>query len=128
MHGTNPEAWQHSHDYLADSHERNERQTRLVIGLTAVMMLAEITAGSVFNSMALLADGWHMASHASALSITAFGYWFARRHRSPRGRSVGVSRHDLPGTGTTSLKLTRSCHDSSRLDATFLIHSYIQNF
>ena len=55
------EAWRHGHDYLSDKHERNERQTRLVIALTAVMMVAEIAAGMVFNSMALLADGWHMA-------------------------------------------------------------------
>jgi Co/Zn/Cd efflux system component len=72
MHGTNPERWQHSHDFLSAGQEQNERRTHLVIALTAVMMVAEIVAGVAFNSMALLADGWHMASHASALSITAF--------------------------------------------------------
>ena len=112
MHGTNPEAWQHSHDYLADSHERNERQTRLVIGLTAVMMLAEITAGSVFNSMALLADGWHMASHASALSITAFAYWFARRHRSSSRFSFGTGKVGVLG-GFSVRSCSQSWHYSS---------------
>ncbi len=70
----------HGHDFLGASQERHERRTRLVIALTAVMMVVEITAGVIFGSMALLADGWHMASHAAALSITALGYWLARRH------------------------------------------------
>ena len=73
------EQWQHSHDFVPSSHRRGERQTRIVIALTATMMVLEIAAGSVFNSMALLADGWHMASHASALGITAFAYRYARR-------------------------------------------------
>jgi Co/Zn/Cd efflux system component len=68
MHSLNPDQWRHSHDFLPKGQERNERQTRIVIALTAAMMIAEIVAGSVFNSMALLADGWHMASHTSALS------------------------------------------------------------
>lgn len=57
MHTRDPRRWQHSHDYLASGHERNERQTRFVIALTATMMVAEIVAGGAFNSMALLADG-----------------------------------------------------------------------
>lgn len=79
----NPETQQpycHGHDFLGASQDRHERRTRLVIALTAVMMVVEICAGLVFGSMALLADGWHMASHAAALSITALGYWLARRH------------------------------------------------
>jgi Co/Zn/Cd efflux system component len=75
--------WEHDHVYLTDAHHRGERNTRRVIALTAVMMVVEIVAGSVFNSMALLADGWHMASHASALGITAFAYAYARRHFAP---------------------------------------------
>ena len=86
---TNEAAWSHGHDYLSDQLDRNERQTRLVIALTAAMMLVEISAGMMFGSIALLADGWHMASHASALGITAFAYWFARRHRQ---EGPGVSR------------------------------------
>lgn len=61
-----------------------------MIALTAVMMVVEIAAGRHFNSMALLADGWHMASHASALSITAFAYWFAQRHRGSERYSFGT--------------------------------------
>ena len=105
MHGTSPENWQHSHDYLGDGHERNERQTRLVIALTAVMMVAEIAAGSVFNSMALLADGWHMASHASALSITAFAYWFARRHRKSARFSFGTGKVGVLGGFSSAVVL-----------------------
>jgi cation diffusion facilitator family transporter len=105
MHGTTPERWQHSHDFLGASHERNERQTRLVIALTATMMVAEIAAGSVFNSMALLADGWHMASHASALSITAFAYWFARRHRSNTRFSFGTWKVGVLGGFSSAVVL-----------------------
>jgi len=90
MQPSDPEAWTHSHDFLPDSHHRNERRTRFVIVLTAAMMVVEIAAGIRFHSMALLADGWHMASHASALSITAFAYWFARRHRGSERYSFGT--------------------------------------
>jgi cation diffusion facilitator family transporter len=57
-----------------------ERGTRLVVVLTAVMMVGEIVAGWLTNSMALLADGWHMGTHVAALGVTAFAYWYARRH------------------------------------------------
>ncbi len=80
-----PDPWTHEHVYLGDAHEANERRTWIVVGLTAVMMVGEIAAGSAFNSMALLADGWHMATHAGALGISAFAYRYARRHaRDPR--------------------------------------------
>jgi len=67
-------------------HERDhERRTWIVVGITAAMMLAEIICGIVFHSMALLADGWHMSTHAGALGIAGFAYVFARRQaRNPR--------------------------------------------
>lgn len=105
MHGTHPESWKHSHDFLGDGLERNERKTHLVIALTAVMMVAEIIAGSLFNSMALLADGWHMASHASALSITAFAYWFARRHRQSARYSFGTWKVGVLGGFSSAVVL-----------------------
>lgn len=75
----------HSHVFLGDNHERNERRTRLVIALTVTMMVGEIIAGTVYGSMALVADGWHMATHASAMLITAFAYFYARRNaHNPR--------------------------------------------
>lgn len=105
MHARDSHRWRHSHDFLGSGHERNERQTWLVIALTAIMMVAEIAAGSVFNSMALLADGWHMASHASALSITAFAYWFARRHRDNTRFSFGTWKVGVLGGFTSAVVL-----------------------
>ena len=75
----------HEHVFLGESHERNERRTWLAIGLTATMMVAEVVAGSLYGSMALTADGWHMSTHAAAMMITALAYLYARRHaRDPR--------------------------------------------
>jgi cation diffusion facilitator family transporter len=80
-----PDPWSHEHVYLGDAHEANERRTWIVVALTAAMMVGEIVAGTIFNSMALLADGWHMATHAGALGISALAYRYARRHaRDPR--------------------------------------------
>ncbi len=85
MHSHAIEPWRHEHVFLGDDHARNEMRTRWVIGLTAAMMTAEIAAGAIFGSMALTADGWHMATHAAALSISALAYGYARRHaRDPR--------------------------------------------
>jgi cation diffusion facilitator family transporter len=76
--------WAHDHVFLGAQHERNERRTWFVVGLTLVMMAGEIAAGSLFGSMALLADGWHMGTHAAALGIAGLAYMFARRHaRNP---------------------------------------------
>jgi cation diffusion facilitator family transporter len=74
----------HSHFFLGDSHERNERKTRFVIALTFTMMVGEIAAGTVYGSMALVADGWHMATHASAM-FAALAYYCAWRNaHNPR--------------------------------------------
>lgn len=80
MHSHSIEPWTHQHAFLGERHEENERRTWFVVALTLVMMVAEIVAGSLFGSMALLADGWHMGTHAAALGIAAFAYRFARRH------------------------------------------------
>ncbi len=100
-----PERWQHSHDFVPTSHRRGERQTRLVIALTAVMMVIEIAAGTVFNSMALLADGWHMASHASALGITAFAYVYARRKAGDARFSFGTWKVSVLGGYSSAVVL-----------------------
>ena len=77
--------WAHEHVFLGRGHDANERRTWVVVALTSAMMVGEIVAGSVFNSMALLADGWHMATHAGALGIAALAYRYARSHaRDPR--------------------------------------------
>ncbi|MGO4174128.1 CDF family Co(II)/Ni(II) efflux transporter DmeF [Bosea sp. TAF32] len=83
---------QHEHIFLGSAHDRHERRTWLVVGLTAVMMVAEIVAGTVFGSMALVADGWHMSTHAAALGIAAFAYRFARQHAHDRRFSFGTGK------------------------------------
>jgi cation diffusion facilitator family transporter len=80
MHSHSLEKWTHEHVFLGAHHVRNERRVWLVVGLTATMMVAEIFGGIVFGSMALLADGWHMSTHAAALAIAALAYQYARRH------------------------------------------------
>jgi cation diffusion facilitator family transporter len=80
-----PDPLMHEHVFLSGSHDENARRTLWVVLITAIMMIAEIIAGTMFNSMALLADGFHMATHAGALAIAAGAYAFARRHaRNPR--------------------------------------------
>jgi cation diffusion facilitator family transporter len=75
----------HDHVFLGAAHEENARRTLWVVMLTVVMMVAEIAAGYLTGSMALLADGFHMATHAGALGIAAAAYAYAKRHaRSPR--------------------------------------------
>ncbi|HDR27457.1 CDF family Co(II)/Ni(II) efflux transporter DmeF [Rhodovulum sp.] len=75
----------HDHIFLGPNHDRNARRTSIVIAITATMMVIEIAAGTIYGSMALVADGWHMSTHAAALSITALAYGYARRHaRNPR--------------------------------------------
>ena len=70
----------HHHVYLGEHHERNERKTWAVIALCFAMMVAEIIGGYLFGSMALIADGMHMSTHAGALLIAAWAYTYARRH------------------------------------------------
>lgn len=75
----------HDHVFLSNAHDAHERRTRYVVALTAAMMAIEIVAGWLTGSMALLADGFHMATHAGALGVAAWAYAFARRHaRDPR--------------------------------------------
>lgn len=84
MHKHNLSAWTHEHVFDAGN-VAAERSTRAVMWITAAMMVVEIAAGWWFNSMALLADGWHMSSHALAIGLSAFAYAAARRHaRDPR--------------------------------------------
>ncbi len=79
MHSSTLDQWQHPHSFKIEN-TQGERRTWLVIIITIAMMIIEIGAGYLFGSMALLADGWHMGTHAAALSITVFAYIYARRH------------------------------------------------
>jgi cation diffusion facilitator family transporter len=92
MHGHSMQGWQHRHDFLGAAHDRNERRTWIVVALTATMMVAEIVAGTVYGSMALLADGWHMSTHAAALTITALAYRLARKHANDVRFSFGTGK------------------------------------
>jgi cation diffusion facilitator family transporter len=88
--------WKHSHRFnVEDAH--GERNTRRVILLTLSMMIVEITAGYLFGSMALLADGWHMGTHAVALGITALAYFYARRHSDNPNYSFGTGKVGVLG-------------------------------
>jgi len=88
----------HRHVFLGEGHERNERRTWTVIALCSVMMVAEILGGLLFGSIALVADGLHMSTHASALLLTALAYRFARRHVDDDRFSFGTGKFgDLAG-------------------------------
>lgn len=86
------------HDYLGDRHDENARRTRWVVVLTATMMAVEIVAGWLTGSMALLADGFHMATDAAAIGVAAFAYSYARRHAANPRYSFGTGKvGDLAG-------------------------------
>lgn len=88
----------HEHVFLSQSHDDNARRTLWVVMLTFVMMVGEIAAGYVTGSMALLADGFHMATHAGALGIAAAAYSFARRNANNGRFSFGTGKvGDLAG-------------------------------
>ncbi|MCP5367225.1 MAG: CDF family Co(II)/Ni(II) efflux transporter DmeF [Hyphomicrobiales bacterium] len=105
MHIHTLDDWRHDHVYVDEAAGRGERRTRLVIALTAVMMVAEIAAGLAFGSLALLADGWHMATHAAALGITALAYWYARRHARSRRFTFGTGKVGVLGGYTSAVIL-----------------------
>jgi cation diffusion facilitator family transporter len=88
----------HEHVFLGEGHEKNERKTWAVIALCGVMMIIEIVGGSVFGSLALVADGLHMSTHASAMLIAALAYTFARKHAKDRRFVFGTGKlGDLAG-------------------------------
>jgi cation diffusion facilitator family transporter len=88
----------HDHMFLGSAHDENAKRTLWVVALTVVMMVGEITAGYITGSMALLADGFHMATHAGALGIAAAAYGYAKRHASSQRYSFGTGKvGDLGG-------------------------------
>ena len=88
----------HSHVFLGEGHDKNERRTWAVIVLCTVMMVAEIVGGLLFGSIALIADGLHMSTHASALLLAALAYRYARRHAEDPRFSFGTGKlGDLAG-------------------------------
>jgi cation diffusion facilitator family transporter len=84
--------WTHDHRFLGEGHERSEKRARLAAIVTAVFMVVEVIAGLAFGSMALIADGVHMATHVGALGLAAGAYWLARRHAGDARFSFGSGK------------------------------------
>lgn len=99
----------HDHVFLGSSHDENARRTLLVVALTAVMMVGEIIAGTIYGSMALLADGFHMATHAGALAIAVGAYGRARVERSVSVRRSGGCLHRAATRRTASHPAETGC-------------------
>src|SRR5438067_4063620 len=105
MHRANHSQFRHSHDFVSDF-TKGERRTRIVIAITGVMMVVEITAGWLSHSMALLADGWHMSTHVIAFVITALAYYFTRRHAANIQFSFGTGKIGVLGGFASAVVLS----------------------
>jgi cation diffusion facilitator family transporter len=98
MHSQSIDAFRHDHFFLGAAHHRNERKTWAVIALCGAMMVGEIGGGLLFGSMALIADGLHMSTHAGALLIAALAYTYARKHARDERFVFGTGKlGDLAG-------------------------------
>ncbi|HPB32290.1 MAG TPA: CDF family Co(II)/Ni(II) efflux transporter DmeF, partial [Candidatus Sumerlaeota bacterium] len=104
MHIHNTDQWSQQHNYIGDSGPA-ERSTIKVIIITVTMMVIEIIAGMVFGSIALLADGWHMATHVAAFGITVFAYRYARSHASDPRFSFGTGKVSVLGGFASAVAL-----------------------
>ena len=104
MHSESLDQWKHDHDFNIET-SQGEKRTRLVVLLTACMMVIEITAGYVFGSMALLADGWHMGTHVAALAISLFAYRYARQHADNPAYSFGTGKVSALGGFSSAVAL-----------------------
>ena len=81
MHIHNLDKWKTDHNFYTDQ-KFGEQRTKIVLYLTGITMIIEIIAGTIFGSMALLADGWHMATHVAAFGISMFAYHYARKNKN----------------------------------------------
>ena len=104
MHEHTLENWQHSHDFSVKN-EKGEQRTLYVLILTAITMVVEIIAGSVYGSMALLADGWHMGTHVAAFFIAIFAYRYARKHADNPAYSFGTGKVNVLGGFASAIAL-----------------------
>ncbi|OAN61536.1 CDF family Co(II)/Ni(II) efflux transporter DmeF [Magnetospirillum moscoviense] len=101
---TSSEHWYHTHVF-DEGNPLAERNTRWAVVLTIIMMVAEICGGWIFNSMALLADGWHMSSHALALGLSLMAYGAARRYAQDKRFSFGTWKIEVLGGYTSAIIL-----------------------
>ncbi|TXI75541.1 MAG: cation transporter [Dechloromonas sp.] len=97
--------WAHDHDYGSPDNAAAERGTRQVLWITVATMLLEIAAGWWFNSMAVLADGWHMSSHALAIGLSAFAYGAARKYAHDPRFAFGTWKIEILAGYTSALGL-----------------------
>lgn len=104
MYGERLEDWQHGHDFSVVN-EKGERRTWYVLLLTAVTMVVEIIAGTVYGSMALLADGWHMGTHVAAFVIALFTYRYARKHSDNPAFAFGTGKVNVLGGFASAVAL-----------------------
>ena len=104
MHTTNLTRWKHDHQFCGEF-ATAEKKTRRVLVLTAIMMIVEIAGGLKLHSMALFADGWHMATHVTAFVITVSAYAFARRHAEDAAFSFGTGKISVLGAFTSAIVL-----------------------
>jgi cation diffusion facilitator family transporter len=117
----------HSHVFLGEGHEQSERKTWAVIWLCGAMMIAEIVGGIMFGSIALVADGMHMSTHAGALLLAALAYSYARRHADDPGFTFGTGKlGDLAGFASAiilvMIALLIAYESVSRIFAPVAIH------
>lgn len=94
----------HQHNFTSVN-AQNERRTWYVLVITIITMVIEVTAGTIYGSMALLADGWHMGTHAAAFCITLFTYHYARKHANSDRFSFGVGKVGVLGGYTSAIGL-----------------------
>ncbi|GAB7226670.1 CDF family Co(II)/Ni(II) efflux transporter DmeF [Vibrio rotiferianus] len=95
---------QHSHDFVSHN-QKGEKRTLYVLILTVTTMVVEIAAGTMFGSMALLADGWHMGTHAAAFCITLFAYRYAKQNANNDRFSFGTGKVSVLGGFTSAIAL-----------------------
>jgi cation diffusion facilitator family transporter len=105
MHTRSIEDYQHSHVFLGKAHERNERKTWVVIAVCAAMMVAEIVGGLWFGSVALIADGLHMSTHAGALLIAALAYTYSRQYANDARLTFGTGKFGDLAAFTSAIAL-----------------------
>ena len=105
MHSHSIDDFRHSHVFLGEAHDRNERKTWAVIAICAAMMVAEIVGGLWFGSVALIADGLHMSTHAGALLIAALAYTYSRRYVNDTRLTFGTGKFGDLAAFTSAIAL-----------------------
>lgn len=104
MHKHTLKNWQHSHDFSVKN-KKGEHRTKYVLLFTLVTMVVEIIAGSIYGSMALLADGWHMGTHVAAFVIAIFAYSYARKHANNPAYAFGTGKVNVLGGFASAVAL-----------------------